>query len=114
MNEAKTLNSYTMEERNEDDEDVFGIFRDVVPRKNKKLKWSSTVKVIYVPQAIEYYNAGIGNDIWYNDKDLDKFNKTFKNEILVISHLNHMKINNGSDLTKAKKIWYKNLRLNAL
>ena len=114
MNEDKTLNSYTMEEEKDDsDGDIYGIFKDVVPRRDKKLKWNSTVSVVYVPQAIEYHKAGIGEDIWYNDKDLDKFNKTFRNEILVISHLNQMKINNEKDLTKVKKIWYENLRLKA-
>lgn len=123
MNENNLMTSYKTKEydRNkeniddsndsDDNDDILGIFKTVYPRKNKKIKFSSSVKVTLVPTAQEYHNAGISNDLWWPNLDLDKFKQNFKNDLLVISALNHMSIDNNDNLSKIKKIWYESLRI---
>ena len=105
------LDKVSFNEEDKDD-DIYGIFKDVYPKRN--LKFNTKVRVVLVPCAKEYHDAGISQDLWWREIDLINFQRNFKTEILVISSLKNIYINSQDDLSKVKKIWYENLNLKSI
>ena len=69
---------------------------------NKFVQIDPIVKVMLVPSRKEYYDAKLGNKIWYNNHELDNITKAVSNKIKTLTCFFH------GDMEKAKSQWKKN------
>lgn len=67
-------------------------------RKNRRVHFNNKIKVILVPTAQEYHDAGCGRDLWWSSKEMDNMLENFRKEIATTLK-NDRTLNN--DLTAA-------------
>lgn len=96
---------------NDDINDLFGIFKNVIPK--KKIHFDRIVRVILIPNRADYLNAGLQTIIWYSINDLDNFKKNFINDLIIISKENNIYKGTGiisvDMINKCKEIWYNSI-----